>query len=264
MAGENFDDYENPYAAPKANLRGDDDAFGPGAAAGGTIRWDVIGESWELLKQEMGPWAIMILISGLCWLGVYLAVNLLPLAVLDPEDPTVGQISLLGTPLVWAVQVFFEASLFRTACKQVRGERIEVGDLFDVGGRFWPAFGAVLLVGILSGLGFLLCIIPGFLVAGRLMLTIPLVADGRLGVGEAINTSWNAFRGKMVDAALFYFVIGLLAGVGILLCGVGFLFTKPLFYLAIALVYRDFFPGAFAVVKSPYGPGGGDRGLAMD
>lgn len=263
MADDQFADFENPYAAPKSSFRGDD-SFGPGAAAGGMIRWDVIGEAWELLKQEMGPWVIMTLISSACYFAVSMAIQFIPLAFLDPEEGGAQLASLVLTPLNWAVQAFFEAGLFMAACKQVRGERIEVGDVFAGGNRYGPVLGAFVLYALLCGLGFMLCIIPGFIVAGRLMLVMPLVADGRLRAGEAIHTSWNAFQGKTLDASLFFLVIGLISGLGILLCGVGILITRPLYYLAIALVYRDFFPGAFVTMKSPYGPGAGDRGLAMD
>jgi len=106
-----------------------------------------------------------------------------------------------------------------------------------------PLIGASILIGIGTQIGAMLCIIPGLILAGLWMLTLPLIVDKKMGVIEAMSASFNALKSDMLTATLFYLVLSLVAAIGALLCGVGALFTYPLFPLAIAIVYRDFFLG---------------------
>ena len=83
------------------------------------------------------------------------------------------------------------------------------------------------------------------------MFTIPLIVDKRMGATEAMTLSWNTLKGEAVMATVFYFVIALVAGCGFALCGIGALFTAPLFPLAVALTYRNYFMGPGNPVDAP-------------
>lgn len=171
---------------------------------------------------------------------------------------------LVGT----AIYAFVMGGLFRTACTQVRGKPIHVSDLFKTGGVFWHLFLVTLVfslfpvfVGRVIGglLGLILPLLPAditpiagvsvliiyfiiFLaIAGRLMLTFPLVVDGGQKATAAIRNSWVALRGQTVRAMSFSTLAVILSLLGALLCGVGLVFTFPIYFVAVALVYRDFF-----------------------
>jgi hypothetical protein len=247
----NFPDPENPYSPPKSDLRRPVDPLTIGGPGPGVVRFDAIGDAWTLFRQEMGAWMVLTLLFFLVLYGLLFA-GLLAIGGVQVGferaklDESVA--GVIGGILVIAFYVFMffvmavlTGGLFRAACKQIRGQQIGAGDLFGATDVTGPLAGGIFLMGLAVVAGTLLCIIPGLLVAGRLMLVTPLIVDGRMRATEAIAQSWNALQGQTWMAAIFSFVVSLISGLGIYLCGVGILFTAPLYYLAIAVVYRDYF-----------------------
>src|ERR1051325_9617773 len=116
-----------------------------------------------------------------------------------------------------------------------------------------PLLGAPHVAGVAVFAGAILCVIPAFIAQGILMLAEPLIVDQRMGVFESVSRSWAALREDMLMATLFHIVLGIVAGIGAVACGVGILFTFPLLPLGIAIVYRDFFLGP-AYGASAYTP----------
>ena len=142
--------------------------------------------------------------------------------------------------------------LFRMAFKTMRQERPEISDLFNWQGRFWPAFLAFLIFGLIylgaSGLssngpfsGLISLVLWPFL---TLMtgLTTSYLLERRPDVGSAINEV-----GRMVFSrdALMWWVVGLvftaISGAGIAGCFVGLFVTLPWMISALAVAYRDLF-----------------------
>ena len=97
------------------------------------------------------------------------------------------------------------------------------------------------LYGLATVLGFGLLVVPGFIVSGVLMFTIPLIADGGLSATDALGQSWHALKHQWLSATVFHVVAGFVSGLGLCLCTVGFLVTAPMYCLSIAVLYRDFF-----------------------
>jgi uncharacterized membrane protein len=92
--------------------------------------------------------------------------------------------------------------------KAVRGERIEVRDIFAVFQRnYWNAVIANIVVGIIVGLGFVMLIFPGIIFACRLAFVRYLVVDREMDVMDALRVSWDMTRGYGWQI----FLMGLLA-----------------------------------------------------
>lgn len=246
-----FPDAQNPYSPPRSDLHRPADPWTIGGPGPGVVRFDAIGDAWNLFRQEMGTWMALIVLFFVVFVGVFLVGAFVLVGVdfglkgaqVNPNAAEVinGIVVFLFYGFLFFFIAVLSGGLFRAACKQTRGQPIGAGDLFgtfDIAGRL---AGALILVGLATMLGFLLCIIPGYMVAGRLMLVFPLIVDGRMSATEAIGQSWNALRGQTIMATLFNFIISLISGLGIYLCGIGILFTLPLYYLGIAIVYRDYF-----------------------
>jgi uncharacterized membrane protein len=142
---------------------------------------------------------------------------------------------------MFMLSTFLLSGMYRMAIKATRNEKINVSDMFSVGDVLPACLLAALIVGLLTGVGFILCILPGIIIGALLMFTYPLIVDRRLGAIEAISQSVNALKGEIVMASLFYLVIGIIVFLGVVACCVGVLVTFPLFVLSIAVVYRDFF-----------------------
>ena len=151
------------------------------------------------------------------------------------------------------IQSYFSCGLYRAAFKQLRGGKIEVRDLFSGGDCFLRSLGATILVGIIVGIGAMLCVIPGLIAQGLLFFTVPLIVDRGLGVTDAMRTSWEMGKRNILMFTLFVIVVGLIAQVGAYACGVGVLATFPLHFTMFAVAYRDCFgiPGAKSYASPP-------------
>lgn len=100
----------------------------------------------------------------------------------------------ITTILMWTV---LTGAITRAAAGTFLGRDLEIGESYRYGfARFW----SIVLVGLLSGLaiavGFVLLIVPGFIVLTFLTCAIPaLVIEGKRG-REALRRSWNLVRGR--------------------------------------------------------------------
>jgi hypothetical protein len=238
---------------------------GPGYGAGfqpqSRVRFETISEAWRLLQQQMGVWVGAMCVYLGVTLGIYAVgwIVLLPIFLLVmPHGDGPGFLGTLGMMgaffaliiVVVAASSVMLAGLYRLAIKQVRGEPIALGDLFSAVDLAGPALLGTLLVGVATMIGAMFCIIPAYIVQGLLMLTLPIIADRRIGPLDAMKESWNALKSDALMATLYMLVLPFVAGLGSIACGVGVVVTMPLLFLGTALVYRDFF-------LAPYGASAG-------
>lgn len=142
--------------------------------------------------------------------------------------------------------------LFRMAFKTMRGERPEIGDLFNWRGSFVQAFLTALIFAIiqfgLGGLGnnnpflSLLSLAATPLLSVMLGFTMSLIEERGEDVANAIN---QVARLVFSRDAFMWWVVGLvfsaIASGGVLACGVGVLVTLPWMISSSAVAYRDVF-----------------------
>lgn len=223
------------------------DARSYGGTRPPVVRFDAIGEAWDLLKQQWGVWAVttlvVILINGAVSGVVSSTFGIHPPGGFGgfrwpfPRGGTAVYVIVSAV-----INGFFVGGMFRMACRQVRGERIAIEDLFgvvDVIGELM--IGSALYTGAVMAVSLVCFFLPGLIVHGLLMFTLPLIVDARMTGPAAIAASWNALKANWLKATLFHFVVSLLSGIGFCLCCVGLLFTAPLYTLSIAVLYRDAF-----------------------
>lgn len=190
----------------------------------------------------------------------------------------VSCLEMIGIQLVMS---FLVAGYYGMALKQLRGEQISVGDLFGGGKVYLPMFFYQVVIGLVLGVPMNLMMIPVqrmaleqhepmmmvgawlfamviyMLLGAGLMLGPLLIIDQReTGPIAAARASWVALKSNLLPAALFYFVLSLVAIIGFIGCGVGLLFTAPLLPLGLALLYRDFFGLPTQNTGNPGYPGG--------
>ena len=254
-----------------------------GGYAPGRVNFGWIGESFELFKANVAVWIVATLmafvpsiIGGIIG-GVIGANAAMHPPVAQPpfgtppfgsspygSSPFGGQRNPFDSGLPPGLQIglqIFSAlysawlygGIYQTAVKQVRGESVSVSDIFSGGSIIWKMLGFNIVYGFASVIGFVLCIVPGFLVGGILFPGYALIADGET-VGNAISRCIDAMKKDMWNAAGFVLVMGLLLLVSLLPCGLGVFVTLPMFFLVSALAYRDMIgmPGLGAPA-SPFG-----------
>jgi uncharacterized membrane protein len=166
-----------------------------------------------------------------------------------PVLPPLGSVTQLIVTMI--VLGFFLGGMFRMACKQIRGLPMSVEDLFGIIDVLPNLLLGSVLGGLLSLAASFCLVLPGLVVVGVLMFTIPLIVDGGLPATAAIGQSWNALKGQWLAATVFHMVASIVASLGFACCCVGLLLTAPLYTLSIAVLYRDFFllPGRIVGTK---------------
>ena len=210
------------------------------------VRFSAIGEAWGLILRRWPMWVLTVLIVTVC----YSALNGAAFSVFDVRAIRGARPFWMGRPargqaiqfvLTSVVISPFLGGMYRMACRQIRGQTVGVETLFSVLDVLPQLILGSVLYGLATFLGFCAFVLPGFVVSGVLMFTLPLIVDGGLDATAALGQSWHALKSQWLVATLFHVVASFAASVGLCFCGVGFLFTAPLYCMAIAVLYRDFF-----------------------
>jgi len=214
--------------------------FGP------TIRFNVIGKAWRLYKRHAPVWSLatLIMMAAYCFVSGPLIAFLGGGKPFGPGGfrlfvPASGALQFLVSTVVTG---FLVGGMIRMASNQIRGRTPQIEDLFSIGERWFDLLLVSVLMGVATTVGYMLCAIPGFIVSGLSMLAIPLVVEGRLPATGALIQSWEALKSQWLTAAVFHLVLILVTASGSLLCCIGILLTGPIYSLAIALLYNDFYP----------------------
>ena len=226
------------------------DTPGPKASPMARVRLGAIGEAWGLIRRQPGVWALTVLVQFLCvWAlselaqaafgrGLHVDIRFGPPRFHPPRRGPGGFAQGVATLAVCGI---FAGGMIRMGLKQLRGLPIAVADLFSVTDVLPNLLLASFLGALAIGAGTLLCFFPGLIVAGLLMLALPLVVDARLDAVGALRLSFRALQREWLSATLFHLVALFLAGIGALFCGVGLLFTAPIYSLSLAVLYWETF-----------------------
>jgi hypothetical protein len=123
--------------------------------------------------------------------------------------------------------------------KAIRGERIEIRDMFVVFQKnYWNAVIANIVVGVIIGLGIVMLIVPGIIFACRLAFVPYLVVDREMDVMDALRVSWDMTRGYgwqifFMGFLAFWIVIG-----GLICLVVGVFISLMWISAAFATIYH--------------------------
>ena len=123
------------------------------------------------------------------------------------------------------------------------GREPKIGDLFSEMRLFLPLLGFGILAALLSFLGFLFLILPGFLVIAFLVFAtiymMPLMTDKEMGLFDAIKESWNmAVRKPLSDQVILMVLYMLIISVGGSI-PLALVFTQPLATFFMISVYEE-------------------------
>jgi len=123
--------------------------------------------------------------------------------------------------------------------KAVRGERIEIRDIFVVFQRnYWNVVIANIVVGVIVGLGIVMLIVPGIIFAVRLSFVPFLVVDKEMDVMDALRVSWDMTRGHGWQI-FFMGILAIFVVIGGLIClVVGIIISIMWISAAFAAIYH--------------------------
>lgn len=176
-------------------------------------RW--ISEGWNLINQDLAFYVVLTL--------VFLAISI------------AASSTVLGIVLVGPLQAGYYYILFR----KLQGRPTSIGDI----GKGFDVFVAAMLMGIVvaafTTVGFILCILPGFVVMAWYMFAPAFVVEQKLDFWQAMEKSRLLVRNHLFEFVMFMIVQIVLVLIGILCCVVGVLVAVPLCMAATAVAYRD-------------------------
>ena len=150
-------------------------------------------------------------------------------------------ISVFATNILSAVLYPILFSIYTMAYKYDFNKNPEVSDIFIhyKDGKFLNLFLVTLVVQIVGSIGFMLCLVPGFIVYTMWMLAVPLIIFASADLKEALNYSM-----KLAFKNFGSFFVVLLLGiaiiiVGFILCCIGLIPAIPLVYVMMYVLYKE-------------------------
>ncbi len=127
--------------------------------------------------------------------------------------------------------------LYQMCIRALRGEKVEIGDLFKGFEGFLSGWGLSLIVVAGVGFGLILLVIPGIYLMVLWSVAFQALAEDRsLGAFGAIKKSQELVRGNFWPVFLVFLVIGVI-GIAISLIPLGGFVVTPFFYAGGAYVY---------------------------
>lgn len=164
-------------------------------------------------------------------LTTFILLGLIYLAIIGVASSTVIGGFIVDGPLT--------VGFFIIVFNKMRGKVINIGDIAKGFDYFIAAMLSSILISVFTAIGFVFCIIPGFIVAASYVLTPAFIAEKKLDFWEAMEASRKAALGHVFELSIFILLIFLVNIVGFLCCLVGLLVTIPLTFVATAIAYDD-------------------------
>jgi len=227
---------------------------GPGPGYGGPGGYrvgDAFRYAFDKFKDNLTP---LLLIT----LGILVAVGVLQLigsAVtngmasgvrVDESGNIVGGggwfgaatiVSLLFSALSLVVQLVIQAGIVKASLGITRGEAITAGNAF--GGIDWvQVVVTALVIGVLTFIGLILCVLPGIVVVFFTSFALYFVIDRNMQALDAIKASFTMVTRNFGPLILFFLAALAAYIVGACLCGVGLLAAIPIVVIAQAYTFR--------------------------
>lgn len=162
-----------------------------------------------------------------------------------------GLIGLIIAYIVFfVVMIYLSASMTTGALRVADGEPVTMST-FLVPKRLGAVVGTSILVGIITAIGFVLCIIPGLIAIFLLQFAVFIVIDKpQVSVTQSLGESSRLARSSVSNSILTLVVSYALSYVGALLLYIGLIVTWPIGQLFYAHCYRRLSGGYIAPAKS--------------
>lgn len=257
----------NPYAASAPAWQ----PQAPMPYASGEIRPQLVGvdpifnHAWNVWKQNLGLLVGTTVVVLVISMPIDFATNFIETMLRrDGDDGAASLVAFIGGVLGFLVDTYLGLGQALIALKLARGQRAEFGDLFAGGSRYLPVLGGSLLGGIVAGIAFLLCIVPGVILCLMFWPFYYLIVDNKYGVMDSFGVA-NKITEKNWGTAFLLWLLSIVIGVcGLLAFCVGIVFAIPLIGLLWATAYLMMsgqlaaYPGyGPQPVQPPFAPPGG-------
>ncbi|MCM1986388.1 glycerophosphoryl diester phosphodiesterase membrane domain-containing protein [Methanococcoides seepicolus] len=100
------------------------------------------------------------------------------------------------------------------AVKGLRGEKVEINDVFEGFNRFVKSWVLLLVSVILIGIGYMLLILPGLILSILLIYSFPLLVIKDYGAMDAIKESIDISKQNFVDSLVLFIIVAIISAIG--------------------------------------------------
>ncbi len=235
------------------------------------VRWEWIGEGWEMYSKQMGSWLLISLVVFLISLIPIIPIYIFIFAALglgsnsDPQDIAQalqkGGLNIISTLILSVVTsvitAFAYSGYYNVVIKQLRGAQISIGDFFGGMQHFLPIFGITALMTAITFIGNLFCCLGSIFqlaTLGLIMFAYPLIVDQGMGTIDAVKASFDFTKQNAFMFILFGIVVHLIGGIGVIFCCIGVIFTTPILLTTVGCAYRDCFMNQNTNTPDSYAP----------
>lgn len=194
------------------------------AAAPGQFRvGSVMNKTFAILGRQLGKFALLALVP-------MVPIFLVTLGALMSKAPPASGIAfgaVLTGLLTFVLQTVAQATSLYGAFQEMRLQPFTIGDSLRIGlARTIPVIGVGIVVGLATGLGMLLFVVPGVILGCMLYVAVPACVIEKLGVTASMSRSGALTKGYrwqifglfllvVVIAAVGAFVLAIVGGTGI-------------------------------------------------
>ncbi|GGG18432.1 hypothetical protein GCM10007304_35500 [Rhodococcoides trifolii] len=237
---QNYGNYPPPQQnygnyPPPPPMNPVDSGYGYGGAPTLTVG-NALSYGWNKFKANAGVWVGIMLVAAVISAVVsYLTGGFS--SNTDDLAATFSILNILGTLASAVVSYLLNAAFVRGALHETDGNKPSFAAFFQFSNVLAVVLSSV-LVGLLTGIGFVLLIIPGIVVIFLTWWTLQFVLDHDLGPIGAIKASAKAISsnfGTLFVLALACVGINIVGAIPI---GLGLLITVPVTIIAGTFAYR--------------------------
>jgi hypothetical protein len=156
---------------------------------------DVIVRTWNILSRHFLTFAVLVGIAELLPLLLTVYWGYASPAV-DRSRSTIAITTMAIGLLSFILASFAQAIVVFAAFQDMRGRPVSAAESFRQGvSRLFPVIVASILVGLLVGLGTLLCLVPGLIAMAAMAVVLPACVVERLGPIQSMSRSSDLTSG---------------------------------------------------------------------
>jgi MFS family permease len=177
----------------------------------------ILNRTFSVLSRNLLPFCV---VTAIAYLPNLLILERNQAGV--PQGRVIAMV-FIGAVLSLILSALSQAIVLFGAFEDMRGRPVDMIASLKVGlSRFFPVIGVALLVGLLTGLSFILLVFPAFIVMSMLFVAMPACIVERLGPVKSLGRSsilTKGLRWKVFGLWLVMFLVtavggGMLGGIG--------------------------------------------------
>ena len=228
----------------------------PPGGSGGYSVGNAFGYGWTKFTQNVGQILLAVIVLVVVLIVIQLVGFFIGNAVAcEPDLHFNSQGNLVGNDcsgiftlqnavswvfglISWVISMIIGAGIVRGALDITEGKELDPKTLLSPH-KLPEVIIASILIGFATFIGFILCVIPGILVAFFTSYTLYFLMDREeIGAVDAIKASYEFTKNNAGNVILWFLLSVVAWFVGALICGIGLIVAVPVVLIGTAYTYK--------------------------